>query len=749
MKSVEELMHELTIEEKISLLSGQGLWNTKPIERLGIPSLMVTDGPIGIRKQNGGQDNLGLQKSVNSTCFPAGTTVACSWDTDLMNEMGKALGDEAQAQDVGVLLGPAMNIKRTPLCGRNFEYLSEDPYLTGALATAYVNGVQSRGVATSLKHFAANNQEYRRRSVNAVIDERTLREIYLTGFEMAVKESNPATVMSSYNRVNGVYASENNHLLNEVLRDEWGFEGLVVSDWDATNDHALGLKNGLDLRMPCLSGKDARDMMAAYEAGKITMEEIDTAVRRNLTLIKNAVEQHRDTPMESETHHALVRKIAGESMVLLKNENQVLPLVETAKIAVIGDMAKQLRYQGGGSSHVEPFMCDDLLEEMAKLAPKAEIAYARGYDLESDDKDATLFAEALKTAKEADVVIVFAGLPERYESEGYDREHMDIPPVQNMLISEIAAVNANIVIVLANGAAVTMPWIDKVSAVLESYLGGEAAGGAIADILFGAVNPSGKLAETFPVNLRQTPAYLNYPGYQDDCIYHEGVFVGYRYYATKDIKPLFPFGFGLSYTSFSYSDMQIDKDTIKEDEYAVVSLTIKNTGNIAGKEIVQLYVHDDVSEIPRPEIELRHFAKVELQPNEEKRVKFTLSFRDFAYFDVDMNRFVVESGSFTVLAGPSSAELPMSVKITVNALQERKKVYTKYSTFGDIMSDETAWPKMRELAMQDPFYNMVFSGKFQNTDPEKVLAYNLLKELGDTDTIGEAALEELLDEINK
>ena len=363
MKSVDELLQEMTLEEKISMLSGEGLWNTKPVERLGIPSLMLTDGPIGVRKQTGGQDNIGLQKSVNSTCFPAGTTVACSWDPDLMYEMGKALGDEAQAQDVGVLLGPAMNIKRTPLCGRNFEYLSEDPYLTGVLATAYVNGVQSRGVATSLKHYAANNQEYRRRSVNAVIDERTLREIYLTGFEMTVKNAKPATVMSSYNRVNGIYASENKYLLHDILRKEWGFEGVVVSDWDATNDHALGLKNGLDLRMPCLSDKDARDMMAAYQNGIITEEEIDAAVRRNLTLIKNAIEQHKETQMESEAHHALVRKIAGESMVLLKNNDHILPLSKTADIAVIGDMASNLRYQGGGSSHVEPYKCDNNLSE--------------------------------------------------------------------------------------------------------------------------------------------------------------------------------------------------------------------------------------------------------------------------------------------------------------------------------------------------------------------------------------------------
>lgn len=747
MKTAESILAELTLEEKISLLSGQGLWNTKAIERLGIPSLMITDGPIGVRKQTGVQDNVGLNKSVNSTCFPAGTTVACSWDLDLMTEMGQALGEEAQAQDVGILLGPAMNIKRTPLCGRNFEYLSEDPYLTGALAAAYVNGVQSKGVAASLKHFAANNQEYRRRSVNAVIDERTLREIYLTGFEMAVKGAKPATVMSSYNRVNGVYASENNHLLNEILRDEWGFDGLVVSDWDATNDHALGLKNGLDLRMPCLSGKDARDMMAAYQAGKITDAEIDTAVLRNLKLILTALKNHVDQPMNSEAHHALVRKIAGESMVLLKNEGSILPLAKDEAVVVIGDMAKKLRYQGGGSSHVEPFKCDDLLEEIrAKVS--APVIYERGYDLESDQRDDALFNAAVDAAKGAKATVILAGLPERYESEGYDREHMDIPPVQNALIEAVAAVNPNTVVVLANGGAVTMPWVDKVAAILESYLGGEAAGGAIADLLFGDVNPSGKLAETFPVSLKQTPAYLNYPGYQDECVYHEGVFVGYRYYTTKGFNPLFPFGFGLSYTTFKYSGLVIDKTAMNEDEIAVVTVTVKNTGSVAGKEIVQLYVRDNVSTIPRPEFELRNFAKVALEPGEEKQVTFELSFRDFAYFDVDLNRFAVESGEFTILVGGSSDNLPLSGAIAVNAVKEKKRIYTPYSTFGDIMGDEKAWPKMRELAMQDPFYNMVFSGKFQNADPAKLLGYNLLKELGDTDTIGEAALSRLLEEIN-
>ncbi len=748
MRSVDVLLKELTLEEKISLLAGQGLWNTKAIERLGIPSIMITDGPIGVRKQTGGQDNVGLQKSVNSTCFPAGTTVACSWDPELLYEMGQALGDEAQGQDVGVLLGPAMNIKRTPLCGRNFEYLSEDPYLTGHLAAAYVKGVQSRGVATSLKHFAANNQECRRRSVNAVIDERTLREIYLAGFEIAVKESDPATVMSSYNRVNGVYASENGYLLNDILRKEWGFQGLVVSDWDATNDHALGLKNGLDLRMPCLSGKDARDMMAAYKTGTITEEEIDTAVRRNLVLIKNAVENHRETPMAFEDHHALVRKLAGESMVLLKNSNHLLPLSRSAKVAIIGDMAQNLRYQGGGSSHVEPYKCDDLLKEIRMLAPNADIRYAKGYSLERDDREDALFEEALDAARTAEIAVVFAGLPERYESEGYDREHMDIPPVQNALISAVAGVNPNTVVVLANGAAVTMPWIDQVSAVLESYLGGEAVGGAIADILFGQVNPSGKLAETFPADLRQTPAYLNYPGYQDRCEYREGIFVGYRYYATKGLRPLFPFGHGLSYTTFAYSDIRIDKTAICEDETAVVSLSVRNTGSVAGKEVVQLYVHDDQSQIPRPEIELRHFTKIQLEPGESKTVQFTLSFRDFAYFDTDSMRFAVEPGSFTIFVGPSSADLPLQVSLTVTARQKIRKTYTKYSTFGDIMADEEAWPKMRALAMKDPFYNMVFSGNFQNVDPAKLLAYNLLKELGDTDTIGEAALEQLLTEIN-
>lgn len=565
---------------------------------------------------------------------------------------------------------------------------------------------------------------------------------------MAVKEAKPATVMSSYNRVNGEFASENGHLLNEILREEWGFEGAVISDWDATNDHALGLINGLDLRMPCLSGKDARDMMEARRTNKITDEQIDRAVLRNLKLIMNAIENHRKQSVNFEAHHALVRKIAGESMVLLKNERDVLPFKRNENIVVIGDMVRKLRYQGGGSSHVEPFRCDDLLEEIAgKIS--GTVCFERGYDLESDERNDSMFTAAVEAAKGAEKVIVVAGLPERYESEGYDREHMDIPQVQNELIEAIAKVNPDTVVVLANGAAVLMPWIDKVPGVLESYLGGEAAGGAIADLLYGDVNPSGKLAETFPASLMQTPAYLNYPGYQDECVYHEGVFVGYRYYTTKGLKPMFPFGFGMSYTTFSYSGLFIDKSVISEDEKAVVTLKVKNSGKVAGKEIIQLYIHDDHSSIPRPELELRHFTKIELLPGEEKKVNFVLSFRDFSYFDEDLNRFAVETGDFTVLAGGSSDNLPLRGRITVRARREKKKVYTPYSTFGDIMKDKEAWPKMQKLAMQDPFYNMVFSGKFQNTDPEKVLGYNLLKELGDTDTIGETALAELLQEINR
>ena len=515
----------MTLEEKASLCSGLDNWHTKPIERLGIPSIRMSDGPHGLRKEVPNQ-----QTSVPSTCFPTAVTTASSWDRELIKQMGQALAQECQAEEVDIILGPAINIKRSPLCGRNFEYFSEDPYLSSQLATAYIQAVQSLGVGTSLKHYAANNQEYRRFTIDETIDERTLREIYLSNFEGAVKEGKPWTVMCSYNRVNGILASENKYLLTDILKEEWGFEGFVVSDWGAVDERVEGIKAGLDLEMPSSYGIGDQKIIEAVKIGKLDEKELDQTVERLLKIIFKAIDNRkRGTTYDKQAHHKLARKIAGESMVLLKNQDNILPLKKEGTIAIIGAFAKKPRYQGGGSSHVNPTKLDNALEEIEKLVQgKAKIIYEEGYNLDNDEMNQELIDKAKETAKKSNVAIIFAGLPDRYESEGYDRKHMKMPENHNKLIEEVSKVQPNTIVVLSNGAPVEIPWIDKVKGLLESYLGGQAGGGAVADILFGEVNPSGKLAETFPKKLSHNPSYLNFPGEGNKVEYREGVFVGYR-----------------------------------------------------------------------------------------------------------------------------------------------------------------------------------------------------------------------------
>ncbi|GLI06469.1 glycosyl hydrolase [Paenibacillus tyrfis] len=696
---IRQLIAQMTVEEKAGLCSGLNFWQTKAVERLGIPSIMLTDGPHGLRKQRGGLDHLGFADSVPATCFPSAAGLACSWDRKLMEQVGVALGEECQAEDVAILLGPAANIKRSPLCGRNFEYFSEDPYLSSEMAAYHIQGVQSQGVGTSLKHFAVNNQEHRRMTVDAVVDERTLREIYLASFEGAVKQAQPWTVMCAYNKVNGEYCSEHENLLTRILKEEWGHEGFVVSDWGAVNDRAKGLAAGLELEMPSSNGLGDRKIVDAVKSGKLSEEALDKAVERILRVVFQAVDRKKEhASFDTEAHHDLARTVARESMVLLKNEDGILPLKKDGTIAVIGALAKHPRYQGGGSSHINPTRLDDIYEEMRRTAgAAASIVYAEGYPLESDDIDDRLLQEAKLAAAQAKAAVIFAGLPERYESEAYDRQHLRIPDNHRKLIEAVAEVQSNVAVVLSNGAPVEMPWIDRVKGVLEGYLGGQALGGAIADLLFGDANPCGKLAETFPKQLSHNPSYLNFPGEGDKVEYKEGLFVGYRYYDAKQIEPLFPFGHGLSYTTFEYSGMTVDKREIRDTETVRIGVRVRNTGELPGKEIVQLYVRDVEASVIRPEKELKGFEKVELAPGEEKTVEFVLDKRAFAYYNPDLQDWHVETGDFEILIGKSSAELVLQETIRVQSSVKLKKTVTRNSLVGDLLDDPQLSPIFREM----------------------------------------------------
>jgi beta-glucosidase len=686
-RDIKKIISEMTLEEKAGLCSGLDFWHTKAVERLGIPSIMVTDGPHGLRKQAESADHLGLNNSVPATCFPSAAGLACSWDRSLLQKLGAALGEECQAENVAVILGPGANIKRSPLCGRNFEYFSEDPYLSSEMAASHIKGVQSQGIGTSLKHFAANNQEHRRLSSDSIVDERTLREIYLASFEGAVKQAQPWTVMCSYNKVNGTYSSENEYLLTSILKEEWGHEGFVVSDWGAVNERAEGLKAGLELEMPSSNGSGDKKIVEAIKSGNLCEEVLDKAVERLLNVIFKAVDNRKeDASYDKEMHHKLAREVARECMVLLKNEDNVLPLKKEGNIAVIGGFVKKPRYQGGGSSHISPTKLDNVLDEIKKsIGSNGNILLAEGFCLDNDDIDEKLVNEAIEAAVNSEVAVIFAGLPDRYESEGYDRTHMRIPENQIRLIEAVAEVQSRIVVVLSNGSPIEMPWIGKVKTILEGYLGGQAAGGAVADLLFGDANPCGKLPETYPLKLSDNPSYLNFPGEGDKVEYKEGLFVGYRYYDKKEMETLFPFGYGLSYTTFEYSDISVDKKEIFDNETVTVRVKIKNTGKAAGKEIVQLYVKDLESSVIRPEKELRAFDKVELQPGEEKEVIFELGKRAFAYYNVEIKDWHVESGDFEVLVGSSSRDILLKETVNVKSTRVIKKKFTRNSTLGDIM----------------------------------------------------------------
>lgn len=682
-RDIKAIIKQMTLEEKAGMCSGKDFWHLKGVKRLGIPEVMVSDGPHGLRKQDQGGDHLGINDSIKAVCFPTACATACSFDRALLQTLGETLGDECQAEDVSVILGPAVNIKRSPLCGRNFEYFSEDPYLAAQMAAAHIKGVQSKNIGTSIKHFAANNQEYRRMSCSSEIDERTFREIYLSAFETPIKESKPDTVMCSYNRINGEFASEDHRLLTEILRDEWGFEGYVVSDWGAVNERVKGLKAGLDLEMPGGNTCTDEEIVAAVKNGTLEEEVLDTAVERILNIIFKYTDHRQEGKFDKEADHETARKIAEESIVLLKNEN-ILPLTAEGKnIAFIGQFADKPRFQGGGSSHINCFKVSSALNAVKDIT---SITYAQGYDTKEDVIDKTLLTEAVNTAKEADIAVIFAGLPDAFECEGYDRAHMQMPECQNVLISEILKVQKNVVVVLHNGSPVEMPWADDVKGILEVYLCGQAVGEATVNLLFGKANPCGKLAETIPYKLEDNPSYLNFPGDGKTVEYREGVFVGYRYYDTKKMPVRFPFGYGLSYTTFAYSDLTLSAEEMKDTDVLTVSLKVKNTGNMAGKEIVQLYVADKTGTVNRPVKELKNFVKVFLEPGEEKTVTMKLDKRSFAWYCTDLQDWYAATGEYEIIAAASSQDIRLTKSVRVITSQTLPMDIHMNTTVAELMA---------------------------------------------------------------
>ncbi len=667
MKDPKEILALMSLEEKAAICDGENFWNLKAMEKYGIPSIMVCDGPHGLRKKDYEKKGDSLSNSVPAISYPTAATTACSWDPDLLYEMGVALGKKCLKEKVGVLLGPGINMKRSPLCGRNFEYFSEDPILAGELAASFINGVQSMGVGTSLKHFCANSQETRRMTCDSVVDERALREIYLTAFEIAVKKAQPWTVMNSYNKINGAHGSENRHTQIEILRDEWGFNGVVVSDWGAVNNRVLGFKNGNDLEMPSSGGSGAKKIVDAVKSGELDEAVLNERALNMLNLIKKAVYGSKENYAYNDIDdQPLARKIAAQSMVLLKNDG-ILPLKKGSKIAVIGELARTPRYQGAGSSHINPTKLDNALDELK--ASGFEVEFAQGYELKAKKakKNAAHIAEAVELAKKSEKVVLFIGLTDDYEAEGFDRQIMTLPDAHDKLVEEVLKVNKNVVVVLAGGSPVEMPWNDGVNAVLHSYLGGQAGAGAVADILCGDVNPSGKLPETYPMCYNCTPAKNFFPGNPASVEYRESVYIGYRYYDKVERKVRYPFGFGLSYTTFEYSNLKLDKTEMDENDTLAVSFTVKNTGSVAGYETAQLYVADKESTIYRPVKELKGFKKVWLEAGESKEITIQLSKRAFAFYNVNINDWCVESGEFDILVGASSADIKLSATVSVSA----------------------------------------------------------------------------------
>lgn len=688
--NIQSIISQMTLEEKAALCTGASAWTTTPVERLGIPEMIVSDGPHGVRRV---PDVYAVaQKSLPATCFPTASCLASTWDVQLIHQMGEALGEECIALNVDVLLGPGTNMKRSPLGGRNFEYFSEDPYLAGEMATSIIKGIQSKGVGTSLKHFAANNQEFQRFSISAEVDERTMREIYLPAFEKAVKQAQPWTIMCSYNKINGTFASEDHYLLTEILKNEWGFEGLVVSDWGAVRNRVAALKAGLDWEMPGPQERRVKAVIEAVRSGMLNESILDESVRRILHIVFKAKETPKNGSFDVDAHHALATKIASEGIVLLKNDG-LLPLKDQQHIAIIGRSAEHAHFQGGGSSHINPTRVAVPFKELQSRAENAELTYAEGYPSDNSFRQ-DMIDQAVEIAQSADVAVLYIALPTFKESEGYDRKDLYLTDQQIALIQAVANIQPKTVVVLNNGAPVAMNgWLDSVSAVVEGWMMGQGGGSAIADVLFGKINPSGKLAETFPVKLSDTPSHINWPGGAGAVHYGEGLFIGYRYYDAKEMPVLFPFGHGLSYTTFEYSNAKISSQTFKDTDGLTVSVDITNTGSMPGKETVQLYVHDRQSGLIRPEKELKGFAKVELQPAETKTITLSLDFRAFAYYHPEYKQWITEDGEFDLLIGSSSTDIRCTLTATLQSTLNLPCILDMESTMREWLAD----PRGRQI----------------------------------------------------
>lgn len=698
MTDIQNIIAQMTLEEKAALCTGASGWTTQPVKRLGVPEMLVSDGPHGVRRVPN-IHSLSAQ-SLPATCFPTASCSASTWDPALVELMGKALGEECAALNVDVLLGPGVNMKRSPLGGRNFEYFSEDPFLAGEMAASFINGVQSQGVGTSLKHFAVNNQEYQRFSINANVDERTLHEIYLPAFETAVKKAQPWTVMCAYNKLNGTYCSENHKLLVDILKDEWGFEGLVVSDWGAVHDRVAALKGGLDWEMPGPQDRRVQAVIEAVRGGTLDEAVLNESVRRILRIVFKSAETPKGNKFDESAHHKLARQIAGEGMVLLKNDG-ILPLHNPQHIAVIGLSAAIAYYQGGGSSHINPTQVDVPLAEIQKQARNAEVAYAQGYSADNKHNQ-ELLDEAVKIARDAEVALLFVALPPSKESEGYDRPDLDFTEQQVALIKAVTGVQPRTVVIMNNGSAVTIgDWVENTAAVLEAWMMGQAGGAAIADVLFGKVNPSGKLAETFPLKLAHTPAHVNFPGDNNHVNYGEGLFIGYRYYDAKELPVAFPFGYGLSYTTFEYRSARVSAHTFNDVDGLTVDVDVTNVGDVTGKEIVQVYVHDRQAKLRRPYKELKGFAKVDLEPGETKTVRVHLDFRAFAYYHPAYKQWITDDGELDILIGASSTDIRCTETAMLKSTLKLPCLLNRESTIRDWLEYAPAKPVF------EPFYSQM------------------------------------------
>ena len=713
-----DLISQMTLKEKASLCSGKDFWHLKSIERLGIPEIMVCDGPHGLRKQNSENKKVGIGNSYPATCFPTAVTTACSWDRDLIYRMGQALAEECLQHDVSVLLGPGVNMKRSPLCGRNFEYFSEDPELAGEMGAAFIAGVQSMGIGTALKHFAGNSQEMKRMTSNSIIDDRALREVYLRAFEKAVKKSQPWMVMNAYNLLNGTYCSENDWLQNKVLRDEWGFEGAVVSDWGAVNDRVAGLNGGNDLEMPSSGGINDAKIVEAVKCGVIDEDTLDERVDKLVDIIlKGAANRRPGYKFDVKAHNLLSRQIAEQSMVLLKNEDNILPLkrAEGEYVAVIGTFADKPRYQGEGSSVINPTMIDS--GRRAFNNSPIDVKFADGYDRSGKRKNEDAYiTEACNLAKNASKAVVFIGLTDDYESEGFDRTTMKLPDGHNRLVEAVSRVNENVIVVLQGGSPVEMPWADDVKAILNAYLGGQSVAPAIVDVLTGKANPCGKLAETYPICLKDTPTSFRYPDSKEDVQYRESIFIGYRYYDKIERNVRFPFGFGLSYTSFEYSDIRLRKKNLTKGESTKVTFTIKNTGDVAGAEIAQVYVGKPESRVFRAPKELKGFVKVYLEPGEEKKVSVELDDRAFAFWNTATDGWCVESGEYNILVGASSRDIRLEAAVKMKSEDDATIVDLRESA-GVYFDGDPA------RAREDDF-KVIYGGEFKNAPEITPDSYN-------------------------